>query len=71
MSTSPPTPPSTPPEQDLDAPDPPSPASETAEADQDVDIVGTEADEPGVGAALETPRRPAGPDDVDPPAPRR
>jgi hypothetical protein len=59
------------PEQDLDVRDTPPAASDSAEADQDIDIAGTEADEPAVGAAVETPRRPAGPDDIEPPDPRR
>lgn len=66
-----PTSPSTPPEPDRDAPDTPPAVSEPADTDQNIDLVGTEADEPAVGAAVEVPRRPAGPDDVDPPAPRR
>jgi hypothetical protein len=66
-----PKPPKMPREVDLETLDTPSSASESAEADQDIDLAGTEADEPGVGAAVETPRRPAGPDDVEPPRPRR
>lgn len=66
-----PNPPSTPPEQELDAPAKTSTAVEPAEADQEIDTAGTEADEPAVGAALETPRRPAGPDEVTPRDSRR
>jgi hypothetical protein len=58
-------------DQELDSPETPSPVTEPAEADQDVDIAGTEADEPAVGAAVETPGRPAGPDEVHPRDPRR
>jgi hypothetical protein len=55
----------TPPEQEIDAPARPVATEQSAEADQEIDIAGTEADEPAVGAAIEDGRRKPGPDDVN------
>ena len=55
----------TPPEQEIDAPARPVATDQPAEADQEIDIAGTEADEPSVGAAIEDHRRKPGPDDVN------
>jgi hypothetical protein len=60
-----PNPKQTPPEQETDAPARPVATEQPAEADQEIDIAGTEADEPAVGAAIEDRRRKPGPDDVD------
>jgi hypothetical protein len=65
-----PSPPPTKPEPD--DPAPPPATREPAEADQAIDIAGTEADEPAVGAAVEDRRRrPPEPDDVGRDDPRR
>ena len=45
------------PPESPDAPDRPTEASPSAEADQDIDIAGTEADEQAVGEAIEGDRR--------------
>jgi len=57
--------PQTPPEQERDTPARPAATEQPAEADQEIDIAGTEADEPAVGAAIEDRPRTPGPDDDD------
>ena len=60
----------TPKPQPDEAPRPPA-TPEPAEADQAIDIAGTEADEPAVGAAVEDRRRRSEPDEVNDDDPRR
>jgi hypothetical protein len=57
--------PQTPPEQEIDAPARPAATEQPAEAEQEIDIAGTEADERSVGAAVEDRRGKPGPDDVN------